>query len=303
MNFMDISEKTLVIIDGDGLVYHASKQDLKQSLDILDEKVQNIFDSTKASHYLMLISLGTYFRNNLSPEYKANRKKYESPLLWTRTLKNFLIESYGAVAGRNVEADDMCAYIYNKPLYCGKPKSDNEICLDMEIFSFDPQTLTDYTEVKKILCSPDKDLLNNIPGKHFNYSYKLPDKNNPDSVIKGFWIETSEDEAKINFWKSMITGDPSDNIPGLPGKGKAYAEHLYKDIAVWDMPTLCTEAYQSYYKNEAKAIFEFQKNYRLLHMLNSDEDFYREVGYIPELPMPVKIESQIEEIKLNQVEF
>ena len=31
-------------------------------------------------------------------------------------------------------------------------------------------------------------------------------------------------------------------------------------------------------------IYEFQKNYRLLHILEDDSDFIREVGYIPALP-------------------
>jgi len=42
----------------------------------------------------------------------------------------------------------------------------------------------------------------------------------------------------------------------------------------------------------SQGIFEFQKNYRLLHILDTEEDFIREVGYIPELPefRPVKEE-------------
>ena len=34
----------------------------------------------------------------------------------------------------------------------------------------------------------------------------------------------------------------------------------------------------------SQGIYNFQKNYRLLHLLDTDEDFMREIGTIPEMP-------------------
>ena len=47
----------------------------------------------------------------------------------------------------------------------------------------------------------------------------------------------------------------------------------------------------------SQGIYEFQKNYRLLHLLDCDEDFLREVGYVPTLPNFKEVTKQNIEIK------
>lgn len=58
----------------------------------------------------------------------------------------------------------------------------------------------------------DKDLWN-TPGHHWNYG-------------KGEYSFLTLEEADRNFWTQMITGDSSDNIPGLPGFGPAKAKKV-----------------------------------------------------------------------------
>lgn len=211
-------EKILVLIDADSLVYSSSKESLKESIEIIDDKVQNIFEKTGADYYSMFISLGTYFRHTVDPGYKAQRKSYPTQLLWTRTLKNYLIEKYGAVAGKNVEADDLVAYFNNKKIYEFVYKTselfDNtgeirNLGIIEEGTELSLNTPDGTVRVKTIVASPDKDLLQSVPGKHFNYSYFLPDRNNIESLVKGSWVETDESSANDFMKMQMIVGELS----------------------------------------------------------------------------------------------
>jgi len=270
-------KKKLVLIDADSLVFQCSKENLKESLDIIDERINNIFEATGADYYSMFISLGGYFRHKIDPSYKSNRKKYSTSLLWTRTLKNYLIEKYGAVAGKEVEADDLVNYFYNNKICIHYDAIGNPIIsAKNDIFNL----TADGEEMEVILASPDKDLLQSIPGKHFNYSYKLADKENPDSLVKGFWVDTSNTEADEFLRMQMIVGDVADGINGLSGKGPVYWKKMCAERTPFWSEIL--NEYIIHHGDASVGIFEFQKNYRLLKMLGNDNDFLREVGYIPE---------------------
>lgn len=241
----------LVLIDADGLAFHALRETLNESLEVLGAKVNNIFDKTQATHYSMFLSGGKYFRHDLFEGYKKMRERQKDRVSWKNTLKAILKEKYGAVKMYNVEADDLVSFMYYN-----------------------------YPETSPIIASPDKDLLFNIPGMHFNYSYKLQNKEDPSSVIEGWWVNTTVDEAKENFWTSMIVGDSTDGVIGLHGKGAKYAQKLFEGH-----PYINTDVYRNLvfneyilYHGESKGIYEFQKTYRTLSLLSSPEDFEREVG-------------------------
>ena len=77
-------------------------------------------------------------------------------------------------------------------------------------------------------------------------------------------------------------GDSTDGIAGLSGIGEAKAVKILKYWIEGTLESFILDYYVDYYKGDIPtAIFEFQKNYRLLHMLNCDQDFIREVGSIP----------------------
>jgi len=61
-----------------------------------------------------------------------------------------------------------------------------------------------------IICSYDKDL-RMIPGKHYNFNKKE-------------FFTITEEEGMLNFYKQLLTGDSTDNIPGLKGVGPKTAE-------------------------------------------------------------------------------
>lgn len=210
----------LVIIDGDGLCYHASKDSLEESLLSLNERIQNIFNKTEATHYIVFISNTPYFRHNIDKNYKSFRSKQISPLKWLKTLKSYLKENWYAQSMDLVESDDLCAYWYNQ-----------DICIDDSDTHFAPRYMFEsalemcksdnmpeftFKSVEKVLCSPDKDLLLSIPGKHFNYSYKLAVKDDPSSVIKGWYVETTVNGAMNFKFQQLICGDSGDGVNLLP---------------------------------------------------------------------------------------
>lgn len=274
----------LAIIDGDALTYHSSKDSIHESIEIIDEKIQNIFIQTGATHYVLFISNSPYFRHQISSEYKSNRNKYKIPLKWLKTLKSYLIENWGAQSMNLVEADDLCAYWMNKDLCIADDDKiePREVFVDaLDYCAVENLPQFEFESMEKVLCAVDKDLLQSIPGKHFNYTYKLEGKDNPNSVIKGWWVETSEAESDDFKRMQVVVGDVTDEVSGLKGKGIKFYEKISKEIkpSYGELLQLYCVEY-----GQAQGIFEFQKNYRLLHLLNTDEDFEREIGQLPELP-------------------
>jgi 5'-3' exonuclease len=296
----------LALIDADALCYHSSRDLLVESLEVIDEKIKNIFEKTEATHYVMFVSNSPYFRHKIAPNYKMSRSKYQTQLQWLGTLKKYLIEGYGAQSIKECEADDAISYFMNQ-----------DICVDNEDEHFELrgtfESALDYCKqdclpeftfesVEKVMCAVDKDLLQNIPGKHFNYTYKLEEKGNPDSVIKGWWVETSREDSQVNFWKSMITGDSTDNISGIPGRGKVYADKLLEKVNHPSVQSIIASEYQVKF-GTSQGIYEFQKNYRLLHMLNCNEDFMREVGEIPMMPQVREVPKKEDVFNLENLNF
>lgn len=264
----------IAIIDADGLIYHSLRETLEESLSVLNDKVENIFIKTGCSHYIMFISKGKYFRHEIDKNYKINREKYRDQQSWIKTLKGYLEDKYKAQYMIGVEADDLVCYWYNN-----KSTSNN------------------LFQDTVILCSPDKDLLQTAVGKHFNYSYKLEDKNDPNSLIKGWWVENTEAQSDDFKRMQLIVGDSTDGVAGLVGKGIKFYEKISKEVKPsWgDILQLYCSDY-----GFSRGIFEFQKNFRLLHILETNEDFMREVGRLPDPPLICDvIINKKEEIKDN----
>lgn len=148
----------LALIDADSLLYFSSKETLEESIKIIEEKIYNILIKTDCDYYCLFLSPKTTFRHNIYPEYKANRRKYKSPLKWVKVLREYLIEKYDAQSMPNVEADDLVAYYYTNRLYKCKDSIWKTFVLQK-----DKLNGLEYEELVPIICSVDKDLLNSIP--------------------------------------------------------------------------------------------------------------------------------------------
>lgn len=75
-------------------------------------------------------------------------------------------------------------------------------------------------EEHTIICSIDKDLLM-IPGRHYNF-------------VKEKHTYITPEEGLRNFYRQLLTGDATDNIPGLPRVGPKTAEKLLGDADTED---------------------------------------------------------------------
>lgn len=135
-----------------------------------------------------------------------------------------------------------------------------------------------------VSVSIDKDLLQ-ISGWHYNWV---------DDRIQ--WI--SPKDADLRFYSQLLTGDVTDNIPGLPSYGPAAAKRILKGVVSRvDAATRVWSNYRSQFVDTNKdresqelAVHQARKYFleqaALLWILR--EDSYSEVngGYVP----PIKLE-------------
>ena len=82
-----MENKNLTIIDADSLAYFCSKETLEESIMSVDERINNIIENTNADFISLFISKGKYFRHDIFPEYKGNRKS--APPKWMRSIKSY----------------------------------------------------------------------------------------------------------------------------------------------------------------------------------------------------------------------
>jgi 5'-3' exonuclease len=237
----------IAVIDGDSICYLCSKDTITESLSNVDSLIHSIGQETGSSHYYLFLSEGRYFRHQVNLEYKGKRPS-SSPLKYLKTLKKYLVEEYGGVSYKGVEADDMVAHVmyYNTLSYGSKEQYVN--------------------------CSPDKDVLKTVPGENFNY------RNHTRGTT------SSEDAIRFMF-KQTLMGDSTDNITGIPGIGEKKADNILEGATTPDdLKFRALKAYQDHFGTLGVGVFEFQKNFRQVYLLRSNSDFLNEVGYVPELP-------------------
>ena len=83
------------------------------------------------------------------------------------------------------------------------------------------------------------------------------------------WIDVTQAEADRKFWSEMISGQSSDNVKGLPGKGEAF----FNKLVGTDYPTMVLKAYIDHFKSEDVGIREYYKVYNTLKTLDKCEGF------------------------------
>ena len=94
---------------------------------------------------------------------------------------------------------------------------------------------------RALIVSFDKDLLQ-IPGRHYNWVTK------ETATISG-------KDAALNFYAQILSGDPVDNVPGLPGIGSVKARKILAGVVspvdAWER---VIKAYTEEFGNEGKEI-------------------------------------------------
>jgi len=241
----------LAIIDGDSLCYICSKDTIEVSIANIDSMIEEILEKTGSTHYYLFLSRGPYFRHSINREYKGKRSK--SPLLFVKTLNTYLREYYLGESYPKLEADDLVSYVQNK---------------------FNTTGIEGIDEA--VVCAIDKDVIGQVVCKYYNYRTST-------------FGATTQTEADYFLHLQSIMGDSTDNIKGIPGTGLAKATALLKDVNPEDYAIKAYDAYRAHFKLPGLALYEYQKNFRQVYMLKTDEDFENELGYIPELNNPIEI--------------
>lgn len=102
-----------------------------------------------------------------------------------------------------------------------------------------------------IVAANDKDLLQ-IAGRHYNF-------------VKKEFQDVTEYMAQYQLWYQMLVGDSSDSIIGVDRIGKVKAERILTDLRPEEMAEVVLELYADPVR--------FQKNYKLLRILRSEQEY------------------------------
>lgn len=227
------------LIDGDSLLYYVmGNETLEKGIEDLDSRIQTILNHCKSSVFIGFLTGRGGYRYTVSPSYKGNRKHRPKPIIFY-ALREYLKQIYSFKEFEGLEADDLVSY-----------------------YSLNSEG------IKTTICSPDKDVLYQCVGKHFNYQ-KLE------------FIETNERDSERFLWKQILMGDSTDNIQGIPGVGIKTAENWLKDREN-DVGGFTFKKYVEKF-GVVEGLIQFYINFKLVYLLRSKEDVYRETGL--ELPL------------------
>lgn len=261
----------IALVDADTIAYNACVEceyqyyDTELGEDKWDIDIQAAFDHAKGKIDLILEQTGcagvelyfsasskkTFRVTQVAESYKSNRDgtRYPEGL---GELKKLLNETYPGEIGTNVEADDIVVTKYNPDIH--------------------------------ILCSIDKDVINSVPGKHWNYyqraAYSRMTKQGMKSyeAIPATFVEVSEEQAAYWPYYQCITGDSTDGIPGAKGIGPAKLKQFISinnsEVENWKG---VVRAFESVGQTEIDAII----NMRLVNMRQYNPDTKEVVLWTP----------------------
>tara|TARA_R110002126_G_scaffold47605_5_gene133368 strand:+ start:4275 stop:5021 length:747 start_codon:yes stop_codon:yes gene_type:complete len=236
---------TVLLIDGDSLIYYEAFKDqtLEQAKIGINKRLLYMCKENGTNKYVGWLTQGKCFRYKVavSKGYKSARPTEKPELLYQLTEYMLNVLHFDVVDG--LEADDLVVY------------------WDLEM------------EEDTIICSPDKDVLKQTPGTHYNYRWSKDGR--------GSWVTTTKEEADWFLWTQVLMGDSTDSIPGLPGVGEKKALKILEDAEMDNI--LFPEAVLREYITEfgtAEGVSRFAETFKLVFMLQTPQDVKRETGLV-----------------------
>lgn len=172
-----------------------------------DRKLVKSINKKKRHQGEALIEFKPNFRFETAKkkEYKAGRKQ-EKPFHYNN-IREYMLANYECVVADGMEADDM-------------------ICVEL---------IRNGNKLDVICCSRDKDL-RMVPGMHFGWECGRQPQFGPQRVDFLGELRLSKDRKVVKgegikfFYSQLITGDSTDNIPGLRGGGPVLAFESLTDL-------------------------------------------------------------------------
>lgn len=234
-----------VLIDGDIVAFRCAASGEKEDFGIvayyIDKLIEDIVQECKGDKFEVFVSGKNNFRYDIYPEYKANRDGTYVPR-WREDAKQYLIDKYTANVSEGCEADDMMGIAQ---------------CASSD---------------ETIIASLDKDMLM-IPGNH--YSWEISGGAKDKRWTKPAIHRTVDHISGLRwFYTQCITGDVADNIKGIVGSGKKFAENLLDHL---DTEQEMFDAVRDAYGIDE----EFLLNARCLWIWQQDEDdFIKRFNYL-----------------------
>ena len=201
--------KIKAIIDADSILFKAAltTTSSRACRINLKDRLSEIEAFVFADERSLYIKAKGNYRNNIYPDYKANRKGKELDPDVSERLSDAYVyarEELGGIGFDGLEADDL-------------------VCIDAYTTMQDPDT-------KGVICAIDKDMLQ-IPGVHFNFDKQL-------------LLEQSEDAADLFYWSQCIIGDGADNVPGIRGLGEAKTSKIMANSKLGSRHKIVADQYQ-----------------------------------------------------------
>jgi hypothetical protein len=204
----------------------------------VQSRINGILKATGADSYQLYLTAegGSNFRFEVATikPYKGHRPS-EKPH-WHSKIREFLVNHRKAIEIHGMEADD---------------------ALSIRQYSSEEGTT--------IICSRDKDL-KMVPGYHYSWGAGKQKE-------KALWLQDKIGGLRC-FYKQLLTGDSTDNIPGLYGVGNAST--LLKKIDAMDNElTMYEHVYEQYKLRFGSYAEQFLiENARLLWMLKEEGELW-----------------------------
>ena len=208
----------LLIVDGLNIAFRWKHQGVLDFKYDYIRTVESLAKSYNAGQIIVLADGGSFYRKEIFPEYKANRKEkyadqteqeakeFEMFMAEFSNTLTLIKEKYPVFQFRGVEADDIAAYIVKE---------------------------FDYDDCWLISSDKDWDLL--ISDKVSRFSTVT----RKETTVHN-WDEHYDFEIPDYITFKCLTGDKGDNVPGIPGIGPKRAVQLMEQYGdVFDIYNSC----------------------------------------------------------------
>lgn len=220
---MNKQRPRFAIIDGDVLAYRfgfsaedfhqwpngatSVEVDFEQAIEASYQWLQEVTQKLNAEDFVIALSCepsSDCFRNDIYPDYKANRKNSRKPALWA-DVREYLKENFRYVQRPKLEGDDVCGIL-------ATVEPDRGGC---------PSWLRDWPCRDRVIVGMDKDFLT-VPCRVYQPAMEWVQKPERRLVV-------DEESAARHHMFQTLTGDSVDNYKGCPGIGEVKAEKLMQD--------------------------------------------------------------------------